>query len=311
MLEYLQLRVALEAVENVELPPYPGSTLRGAFAWALKRSTCVTQEQCDETCQWPRSCPYGLLTETPIPTTAPGRIQASKFAPHPYVLTPPSSGGLKIAGSPLSFRLALWGPAIDQAPFVLRALDDMANQGMGRGRKRLKLVEISDLLSGQELLVDGELDFSALETGSLDLENDGRDGSHHHLKIQLETPVNLQKRGQMLEELSFDELVYYAADRLYLLTHCHGDPDDAPDAAAWARRARDADIERIEHRVSPMSFHRYSGRQQRKHRVQGLTGHAIFSGEIAPFRPLLKQASITHIGKGTSFGLGRFSLQTE
>lgn len=40
----------------------------------------------------------------------------------------------------------------------------------------------------------------------------------------------------------------------------------------------------------------------------GFVGEIIFEGEIEPFMPLLKAGEILHVGKGTSFGLGKYRI---
>ena len=50
---------------------------------------------------------------------------------------------------------------------------------------------------------------------------------------------------------------------------------------------------------------RYSRRQKSTMQLGGLTGSVTFRGDIAEFLPLLDFCTQVHIGKQTSFGLGR------
>ena len=40
-----------------------------------------------------------------------------------------------------------------------------------------------------------------------------------------------------------------------------------------------------------------------------LVGRMTFEGPLAPFMPLLRAGEILHVGKGTSFGLGRYEVK--
>ncbi len=41
----------------------------------------------------------------------------------------------------------------------------------------------------------------------------------------------------------------------------------------------------------------------------GFVGEVTFAGNIGPFIPLIKVGEILHVGKGTSFGLGRYEIR--
>jgi len=43
----------------------------------------------------------------------------------------------------------------------------------------------------------------------------------------------------------------------------------------------------------------------------GITGRIVYSGQVEPFLPYLQAAEILHIGKATSFGLGRVRMTAE
>ena len=46
-------------------------------------------------------------------------------------------------------------------------------------------------------------------------------------------------------------------------------------------------------------------------KLGGIVGKASFSGNIKEFLPLLKIGELVHIGKGTSFGLGKYEIEYE
>jgi CRISPR/Cas system endoribonuclease Cas6 (RAMP superfamily) len=53
---------------------------------------------------------------------------------------------------------------------------------------------------------------------------------------------------------------------------------------------------------------RYSSRQETKIGMGGFVGEITFVGNLALFLPLIRAGEILHVGKGTSFGLGRYEM---
>lgn len=81
----LRLRVHARASSRIQLPPYLGSTLRGAFGMALRQSCCVLRRQECSTCMLRTRCIYSYTFETPLD----GRGEKDRryaSAPHPFVL---------------------------------------------------------------------------------------------------------------------------------------------------------------------------------------------------------------------------------
>jgi len=56
-------------------------------------------------------------------------------------------------------------------------------------------------------------------------------------------------------------------------------------------------------------WERYSSRQETRMRLGGLVGEVEFEGELAEFLPYLFLGELIHLGKGTSFGLGRYGVE--
>jgi hypothetical protein len=55
-------------------------------------------------------------------------------------------------------------------------------------------------------------------------------------------------------------------------------------------------------------WERYSNRQERGMQLGGLAGAVTYKGDLGEFVPLLEFSSKVHIGKQTSFGLGKLEV---
>lgn len=53
---------------------------------------------------------------------------------------------------------------------------------------------------------------------------------------------------------------------------------------------------------------RYSTRQEEWMSLGGVTGTVSYEGDLSEFMLFLRLGEYVHVGKGTSFGLGRYSI---
>ena len=44
-------------------------------------------------------------------------------------------------------------------------------------------------------------------------------------------------------------------------------------------------------------------------KMGGFVGEITFEGGIGPFMPLIRASEVLHVGKGTSFGLGKYEMR--
>ena len=55
-------------------------------------------------------------------------------------------------------------------------------------------------------------------------------------------------------------------------------------------------------------WERYSARQDTRMKMGGFIGNISFEGDLGEFMPFIKTGEIIHVGKGTSFGLGKYEI---
>ena len=144
--------------EPIQLPEYAGSTLRGAFGWALRKIACMTKQAECKGCPLYRTCPYTNIFETPAPTEH--ELQKFSQVPNGYMIEPPDWGErVYISGEKLQFSLVLFGRLIDQLPLIAFAFKRAFEYNVGRGKAHL--LDISAFNENAEkfepILVNGNI----------------------------------------------------------------------------------------------------------------------------------------------------------
>jgi hypothetical protein len=135
-ISFASFRFHLRATTELYLPPYKGSTLRGAFGTVFKETVCVVDHRDCDRCILRQKCAYPYIFDTPIPEGS-SRMRKYERAPHPFIIEPPlDTRQLYERNELLSFGLTLIGKAVDYLPYFIYAFERMgANQGIGKGRR--------------------------------------------------------------------------------------------------------------------------------------------------------------------------------
>ncbi|MFN7962425.1 MAG: CRISPR system precrRNA processing endoribonuclease RAMP protein Cas6 [Thermoanaerobaculia bacterium] len=307
-LPYLRLRFTLASVGEAELPPYHGSLLRGAFGHGLRSLACSfgPQQLCGR-CPLARACAYARLFE-PFGATEPDPYLAGRpCAPRPFVVEPLGGPGRLRPGAPLRFDLLLFGSAAELLPFAVLAVERMAAAGLGARRFPFRLAAVAfETQQGTfaPLARDPARPW-ALEALPRPLAP--RLGPCERLTLHFATPTRLKLEGSFQTPRSFAELAERMLRRSLELGHFYA-PGGVPSweiapLLAKARRVRTA-----ESRLHWQDWQRYSNRQGRKIELGGFVGTLELEGELGPFLPLLEQAEVLHVGKATTFGLGKVEV---
>jgi hypothetical protein len=173
----------LRARQAVVLPPFLGSTLRGAFGHALKEAVCAMAHRHCQRCMLAERCIYPYIFETPAHDIE--SLRGQNRAPHPFILMPPifervekaaaannrlpkhsdsaeflykgmrlrlvkpvpavcsDTGWRFSSGDELVFELILVGRAVEYMPYVVYAMSEMGKTGLGADRVRFDLIEVA------------------------------------------------------------------------------------------------------------------------------------------------------------------------
>lgn len=315
-------RFTAEMQDDLHLPSYAGSLMRGVFGAALRRCACMTRQRHCPDCPLWRSCPYPALFETPPQPTALG--QQFSQVPNPYVIEPPLGLRELKAGELLVFNMVLIGSgSLNQLPLIIHAWQRALHQGLGERRARARLLGVEYLPPGigqhlppAQVVYDTTADAPArLQPHNPQwplqqfLANSPAQ-PEQALCLRLHTPLRLQHDGQALKaaDLSPRVLLAQLLRRCHLLLEQHaGVTQPLFDAPALLARVPDT-VRDDRSGLHWRAWQRYSSRQQQEMPLGGVVGEWHLQGELAPFWPWLQLGQWLHLGKNTTLGLGEFSL---
>jgi hypothetical protein len=297
------LTVELTALEPARLPRYKGAVVRGGFGLAFRRVSCPFPKRECADCLLNRQCVWSYVFNTPRPEDA-TVMRKYETIPHPFVIEPPDDDRTRLApGDRLEFGLVLVGRAIEHVPYFIYAFEQMAEQGLGPGRGRFT---VSAVRQQGTVFFDGKAKtiIAPLKTSSLEL-TPGQPGTTQ-VAIRFVTPLRIIYQGKMSRRPQFHVLVRALLRRLGLLAYFHDQPVELDYRGLIAQAEA---VKMVDCTLAGCEWRRYSTRQDRVIEMEGMTGTATYEGNIGPFLPFLRAGEILHIGKGTTFGMGKYQME--
>ena len=329
-LPLVRLRFDLETLEDAHVPPYKGDMLRMALLWWLSEYWCPMPQRCRHGCRQPGLCMFGRLCEPPVNPEWPGKIRhlVGNTPPPAYVLWDRGDRRRFLAGgSQWSFELALVGDlALRQIPAVLAAVQQGAEEGMGRVRLRSRVMRVTALHGSEtqphppclaEQMPHGEdsaltwQDFS-LDEVSLGYDDALRWAEHCDrpvgaLAISYLSPVKIKERGQWVEMPYFLPVMKAVIRRLRILSVVHG-AGEWPHSE-WGPLLDLAETVHMDHDESFSTGYTRRSKQSGRQEIEGFAGQVWYAAkDLRPLLPVLWLGQWLHIGKGYVLGNGRYSI---
>ncbi len=308
-LNFAKFRFTLEALETLYLPEYKGSTLRGGFGHAFKKVVCTMGPILCESCLLHLKCPYPQFFETPIEGDYPPFMRGVKTGPQPFIVEPPlESKRVYQNGEILEFSLVLIGRAIDYLPYFIYTFDQLGSIGIGRGKGRFKLTEVASLADDWQPIYNGvsktlTADYAIMNAESFNAKTEAQ----NRITVRFLTPTRMKIMGHLSTEITFREIVLALLRRICTLAYFH-----MPGTSVewnWRPALNAADeVETEKINLNWEDWERYSNRQKTRMKLGGFLGEISFRGDMEKWLPLLKLGEFVHVGKGATFGLGKYEL---
>lgn len=302
-LKYLSVDLDFVALDKLKFPPFKGTTLRGAFGTAFKKTVCVTHKPLCKDCVLYETCVYSYVFETPM-SSEEGLPQKTPFAPHPFVITPPIDSKMEYEqGEKLTFHLTLFGRAVNLLPYFILTFEVMGNRGITKTRGKTKLISVKQY--NKIIYTDGKF----ISKPQI---KDVREflpftEAKGELTMQFLTPVRLIYRGKLLDTPDFVAIRAAILRRFFWILKVHSEHTDLQGLTDWDNFG--TILRKVRGIIKPVMVSRYSMRQKRRMAFKGFIGEVVYSGSIGRYLPLLRVGEVLHIGKATSFGFGKYKIK--
>lgn len=300
-----QYRIHARAQNTIQLPAYSGSAWRGVFGHSLKSVACVTGKPECEGCLLYRNCVYSYVFETPPPADT-QVMRKYTAAPHPFVIIPDPKQKMTVeAGESLQVDMSVFGAGNQHLPYLLYAFEKAGERGLGAAQARFELTGMSQKVETWQPIYQSGESLQALPPQMPEIPP----CPEGVVEISFETPLRIRLQGREVKaaELDFYALFSVLMRRISMLQQFHTDQPLLIDFKGLSGQAREVPV--LSRELFWQDWTRYSSRQKTPLKMGGLMGSIRFSGEhLQPFWPLLYLGQFTHAGRGTSMGLGGFTL---
>lgn len=256
-----------------------------------------------------KACAYAVIFETPNDLY---NEFVSSNAPKPFILDlSMHSRKLYLAGDYITFGVTLVGRANDYLPYFILAFDEMGQNGLGKGRGKFVLEAVQQVKPFNSKYV-----FTA-ETGEVvkpDIynglavfdESKNKYKMIHNLELYFKTPGRFINNGQLLERMTFEALIRALLRRITWMGRFHCGVDIELDYIDLIEKAKTVKV--LKHELKWYDWERYSRRHHSKIKMGGLAGKIVFGEGWTEFLWLLALGEILHVGKGATFGMGRYEI---
>ncbi len=329
-LRFAKFSLHLEATEELHLPEYKGSTLRGGFGNALKKGVCMTKTFDCPPCLLQQACPYISIFEPKVDKTTADLLRIGRDAPHPFVLEPPLTKQREFEkGEQLSANLVLIGKAIDMLPHFIYAFTVLGERvGLGKAKGKFVVRQVNDaegkkvydgqtqmLKESYRIFTFAEFTDGAGSTSGNPPKESIRTSLREKITLNFITPTRIMTSYgsgsrhlmRLREADDFWTVIETLYHRLFVLTNLYC-AAEVSDYTTHKPPLNSTPVSLVESNIRWQDWERYSNRQQTRMKLGGFVGGATFEGELSEYLPLLRIGEHLHVGKNTSFGLGKYEL---
>ncbi len=273
-----------------------------AFRLAIgcSRSSCEGCRSCD-------SCPFQQTFSQSI-ASDPSAVKRYQKPPYPFMFDFPLLPQAPNRGAILELGLTLTGSAINHFQHYLAALLHLTSLN-GENKPAFAAVlkvESCDYVGGRGLVMgrDGEVYPDSLFLFSADELQKSCGLLPDKVTISIETPLRLMQDGRPLREFSFSPFIRSLFRRISSLAYYYGGVEMGLDYKWLASRSTAVESLRADFRWVDWDRRPGGGR------LSGIVGEGVFGGDLVDFYPFLLLGQYFHLGKGASFGMGKYRVET-
>lgn len=290
---FVQLHFTLEPPAG-RLIPYTLFAIRQHFHTDFRRVAGCFHGQ--EDCSVGSDCPCQAVFGQEL-ATDPAALRLYQKPPLPFAFKIPTLPEKPECGQEFELSLVIVGAAISSLDlFVKATLRFFASGGAFAGWRVVSVTAACP--DGTRIAIPLPVkagEFSSLPLLSFEDLVAGGGGGCSQVSITFETPLRILHQGAPTQELPFSRIAGALFRRISALAYYYGG-EELPHDFKWLAMQS----QKITCRCADLHW------VKRSAWLQGLEGELAFSGELAEFIPFLQLGSLLNIGKGASYGMGRY-----
>lgn len=303
-LEVHHLWFTCTARTTVHLGPQAGAQLRGALWEALQTTISDTD----------------LLARTmslETPGAARGNNPARPFAIRPPVGDDPGADRVYPFGRSFHFGISLFGEMAALFPYIVQAVDQMGQLGVGYGRGQFYLdaVEARNPLTGasQALMVERRIvGLPTIPVTTEQVAASAQARSQEQVRLRFITPTQLTGANKrLLSKPEFDRLIARLLERAQMMAENYTSVSSPREAWRGLHLQLAETAQKIEMVGCDTRWVRVrsgSRRSNQGKKVSGFVGEVTYCGDLTPFLPWLIWGQSLQVGKNTVKGDGWYIL---
>ena len=300
-LPLIKLEFTFRAIDEIVLPYYAGSALRGVFGSTLRNVCCLSGKKDCTGCGLRSTCPYSVIFESQS-----GEIGRSV---NPYVIEPPLNENRTIKpGEIFRFSQIIFGDSIKSLSFILLSWTKGMQFGMGKSRSKAELVSVYQKHPSGDIYIYGE-DEDLMQpinpVHTIDIP-----AATNSITLHIQTPLRIHRDGHPIkpDDLTVGDFVSSLIRRTELLYKGHTQQKCfMEDKVKLLEQAKQ--LEEVTRDLKWQDWTRWSGRQQTHIALGGVVGKWTISGDLQKLLPLFCAGELLHLGKSTVMGLGKYVIE--
>lgn len=299
-LPIIKIRFDIRFPEDTSLNRYMGSSWRGLTGWELIKLICPFEKgrRCIN-CSINENCPYYVLFEKR--TDMPGLNNA----PRGYIfdcINPENYSRLT------RLNITLFGSCYEFMPALLKAINRGQKTGIGYRRIPYEVVNCVIILPDNKTnSIDHKDPHAISQTRPIPLKEWLSKDKKENFKARITAPLRLRREGIYLRNFEMEFFLLSLVRRLEAL-NCIFWMGKPLGKEGWNHiKERIPCPEDLEAHTKWQELKRYSNRQKRDVPLGGIVGDISTRGKN--LYPWFEVASLVHVGKGASMGLGKLEIK--
>ncbi|MCI7443813.1 MAG: CRISPR system precrRNA processing endoribonuclease RAMP protein Cas6 [Clostridium sp.] len=297
-IRYIKLNFTIKIKENGHLPEFKNSTFRGGMGRMLMEFFCLNDGECSE-CNTVENCMVK-------------KVMYSKLKKKPNFIANDNSVGYIIEcfdkrteykkNDIFKFNLILFGDTINYISHFIYAFDVLGLNGIGKYYIHYEILNVCDD-EGNLIFADGNINKKNIKVKYVREYIENRKKSlinRPQIFLNFISPFRYKFQGHLKADINIQDLILALNRRINILYAYEGIDLES--------NVQSLNIEMLGKNLYWKENARYSEHQNQKMKLGGVEGTINLNVEDEEFINLLLAGELLHIGKNTSFGLGKYLI---